>query len=127
MALSDSLSQINLGVQGETQRGLHKPTDWENVIFVDESKYNIFGSDDKQKVWWKSSTAMHVKNGTNRGSGLAMEESENDVGSFQQLLLYADEHYLAGKLPLGDHLGKVLHGVEEYHQRNVRPLRFHAS
>ncbi|GFV78059.1 hypothetical protein TNCV_2131 [Trichonephila clavipes] len=36
-----------------------------------------------------------------------MEESENDVGSLEQLLLYADEHYLAGKLPLGDHLGKV--------------------
>ncbi|GFW37560.1 uncharacterized protein TNCV_861651 [Trichonephila clavipes] len=56
-----------------------------------------------------------------------MEESENDVGSLEQLLLYADEHYLAGKLPLGDHLGKVLHGVKEYHQRNVDPLRFHAS
>ncbi|GFX60181.1 uncharacterized protein TNCV_4533411 [Trichonephila clavipes] len=65
--------------------------------------------------------------GTNRGSGPAMEESENDVGSPEQLLLYADEHYLAGKLPLGDHLGKVPHGVEEYHQRNVGPLRFHAS
>ncbi|GFV85796.1 15-hydroxyprostaglandin dehydrogenase [Trichonephila clavipes] len=64
---------------------------------------------------------------TNLGSGPAMEESENDVGSLEQLLLYADEHYLAGKLPLGDHLGKVLHGVEEYHQRNVGPLRFHAS
>ncbi|GFV21747.1 transposable element Tc3 transposase [Trichonephila clavipes] len=45
----------------------------------------------------------------------------------EQLLLYADEHYLAGKLPLGNHLGKVLHGVKEYHQRNVVPLRFHAS
>ncbi|GFU66955.1 uncharacterized protein TNCV_4296071 [Trichonephila clavipes] len=56
-----------------------------------------------------------------------MEESENDVGCLEQLLLYADEHYLAGKLPLGDHLGKVLHGSEEYHQRNVGPLRFHAS
>ncbi|GFW53562.1 uncharacterized protein TNCV_4814681 [Trichonephila clavipes] len=44
--------------------------------------------------------------GTNRGSGPAMEESENDVGSLEQLFLYADEHYLAGKLPLGDHLGK---------------------
>ncbi|GFV52257.1 uncharacterized protein TNCV_3778291 [Trichonephila clavipes] len=65
--------------------------------------------------------------GTNRGSGLAIEESENDVGSLEQLLLYADEHYLAGKLPLGDHLGKVLHGVEEYHIPNVGPLRFHAS
>ncbi|GFX92021.1 15-hydroxyprostaglandin dehydrogenase [Trichonephila clavipes] len=44
--------------------------------------------------------------GTNRGSGPVMEESENDVGSLEQLLLYANEHYLAGKLPLGDHLGK---------------------
>ncbi|GFS80604.1 uncharacterized protein TNCV_3870271 [Trichonephila clavipes] len=57
--------------------------------------------------------------GTNRGSRLAMEESENDVGSLEQLLLYADEHYLAGKLPLRDHLGKVQHGVEEYHQRRL--------
>ncbi|GFW24971.1 15-hydroxyprostaglandin dehydrogenase [Trichonephila clavipes] len=65
--------------------------------------------------------------GTNWGNGPAMEESENDVGSLEQLLLYVDEHYLAGKLPLGDHLGKVLHGVKEYHQRNVGPLRFHAS
>ncbi|GFX14312.1 uncharacterized protein TNCV_1768061 [Trichonephila clavipes] len=65
--------------------------------------------------------------GTNRGRGLAMEESENDVGSLEQLLLYEDEQYLAGKLPLGDHLGKVLHGVEEYHQSNVGPLRFIAS
>ncbi|GFV70608.1 15-hydroxyprostaglandin dehydrogenase [Trichonephila clavipes] len=60
--------------------------------------------------------------GTNQGSGPVIEESENDVESLEQLLLYADEHYLAGKLPLGDHLGKVLHGVEEYHQRNVDPL-----
>ncbi|GFW49278.1 15-hydroxyprostaglandin dehydrogenase [Trichonephila clavipes] len=48
--------------------------------------------------------------GTNRGSEPAMVESENDVGSLEQLMLYTDEHYLAGKLPLGDHLGKVLHG-----------------
>ncbi|GFW60578.1 uncharacterized protein TNCV_569241 [Trichonephila clavipes] len=56
-----------------------------------------------------------------------MEESEIDVGSLEQLLLYADEHYPAGKLPLGDHLGKVLHGIEEYHQRNVGPLMFYTS
>ncbi|GFV74753.1 uncharacterized protein TNCV_1039911 [Trichonephila clavipes] len=54
--------------------------------------------------------------GTNRWRGPAMKEFENDVGSLEQLLLYADEHYLAGKLPLGDHLGNVLHGVKEYHQ-----------
>ncbi|GFW92689.1 15-hydroxyprostaglandin dehydrogenase [Trichonephila clavipes] len=65
--------------------------------------------------------------GTNRGSGSAIKESQNDVGSLEQPLLYADEYYLAGKLPLGDHLGKVLHGVEEYHPRNVGPLRFYPS
>ncbi|GFV76141.1 uncharacterized protein TNCV_4672301 [Trichonephila clavipes] len=56
-----------------------------------------------------------------------MEESENDLGSLEQLFLYEDEHYLDGKLPLGDHLGNVIHGVEEYHQRNVGPLRFHTT
>ncbi|GFS72277.1 15-hydroxyprostaglandin dehydrogenase [Trichonephila clavipes] len=52
--------------------------------------------------------------GTNRGSRPAMKESENDVRSLEQLLLYVDEHYFAGKLLLGNHLGKVLHGIEEY-------------
>ncbi|GFW62037.1 15-hydroxyprostaglandin dehydrogenase [Trichonephila clavipes] len=52
---------------------------------------------------------------TNRGSGPVMEESENDVESLEQLLLYADEHYLAETWPLGVYLGQVLHGVEEYH------------
>ncbi|GFU37848.1 hypothetical protein TNCV_1063671 [Trichonephila clavipes] len=44
--------------------------------------------------------------GTNPGSLPAMEESENDVESLEKLLLYPDEYYLAGKLPLGDHLEK---------------------
>ncbi|GFU60066.1 uncharacterized protein TNCV_3312861 [Trichonephila clavipes] len=65
--------------------------------------------------------------GTNCRSGPAMEESQNDIGSLEQLFLYADQHYLARKLPLGDHVRKVLHGVKAYHQRNVGPLRFHAS
>ncbi|GFU75539.1 HTH_Tnp_Tc3_2 domain-containing protein [Trichonephila clavipes] len=30
---------------------VRQPTEyWENVVFVDESKYNIFGSDGKQNV-----------------------------------------------------------------------------
>ncbi|GFV10261.1 hypothetical protein TNCV_4889711 [Trichonephila clavipes] len=35
--------------------------------------------------------------GTNRRSGSAMEESENDVGSLEQIFLYADEHCLVEK------------------------------
>ncbi|GFU94749.1 15-hydroxyprostaglandin dehydrogenase [Trichonephila clavipes] len=36
---------------------------------------------------------------TNWGSGPVMEEFENDVGSLEQLLLYSNEHYLAGNCP----------------------------
>ncbi|GFV09846.1 15-hydroxyprostaglandin dehydrogenase [Trichonephila clavipes] len=54
--------------------------------------------------------------GTNRASRPAMEESENDVGRLEQLLLYADEPYLAGKSPLGDHLGKVIASPRPLHQ-----------
>ncbi|GBM08918.1 PiggyBac transposable element-derived protein 4 [Araneus ventricosus] len=53
--------------------------------------------------------------GTSPGSGPAMEESEHDVGSLEQLELYEDDHYLDGKLPLEDHLRNVLRGVEECH------------
>ncbi|GFX94693.1 HTH_Tnp_Tc3_2 domain-containing protein [Trichonephila clavipes] len=42
---------------------VRQPTEyWENVIFVDESKYDNFGLYGKQKVWRKSNTVMHVKN-----------------------------------------------------------------
>ncbi|GFY02144.1 transposable element Tcb1 transposase [Trichonephila clavipes] len=42
---------------------VRQPTEsWENVIFVDESRYNIFGSDGKETVWFKSNTAIHVNN-----------------------------------------------------------------
>ncbi|GFT70640.1 15-hydroxyprostaglandin dehydrogenase [Trichonephila clavipes] len=44
------------------------------------------------------------------GSGLAMEGSEKDVGSLEQLLLYANEHYLAGKLLLEYHLKRIYLG-----------------
>lgn len=37
-------------------------TFWNNVIFTDESKYNLFGNDGKQRVWRKKNTALHQKN-----------------------------------------------------------------
>ncbi|GFV01026.1 hypothetical protein TNCV_4090891, partial [Trichonephila clavipes] len=51
--------------------------------------------------------------GSGLGHGKAMIKS--GVGSFEQLLLYADEHYLEGcwKIALGDHLGRFADGVEE--------------
>lgn len=35
---------------------------WDSVIFTDESKFNIFGSDGRQKVWREPNTAMQLKN-----------------------------------------------------------------
>lgn len=37
---------------------------WENVIFSDESKFNIFGSDGKQLVWRKANTEFEPQNVT---------------------------------------------------------------
>ncbi|GFT96783.1 15-hydroxyprostaglandin dehydrogenase [Trichonephila clavipes] len=90
---------------------MDRPTDATIAAFIESDTMASFVSADPTRAL----------QGTNRGSGPAMEESENDVGSLEQLFLYADEHYLAGKLPLGDHLGTVLHGVKEYHQGNVGP------
>ncbi|CAK9801849.1 Transposable element Tc1 transposase [Anthophora quadrimaculata] len=35
---------------------------WEKSIFVDESKYNVFGSDGKEKIWRKPGTALNKEN-----------------------------------------------------------------
>uniref|UniRef100_T1HBX6 HTH_Tnp_Tc3_2 domain-containing protein n=1 Tax=Rhodnius prolixus TaxID=13249 RepID=T1HBX6_RHOPR len=35
---------------------------WETVIFSDESKFNVCGSDGRQKVWRKRNEAMKMKN-----------------------------------------------------------------
>lgn len=43
----------------------HKDKDnsyWNQVMFTDESKYNIFGCDGKGKVWRKSNEEMKIKN-----------------------------------------------------------------
>lgn len=38
------------------------PEFWKNVIFSDESKFNIFGSDGKKTVWRKPNTSLQIKN-----------------------------------------------------------------
>lgn len=35
---------------------------WDRVIFVDESKYNVFGNDGKERVWRKPNMELHWKN-----------------------------------------------------------------
>lgn len=42
---------------------ISKPTPfWESVIFSDESKFNVSGSDGRQKVWRKKNKALESKN-----------------------------------------------------------------
>ncbi|GBO01040.1 Transposable element Tcb1 transposase [Araneus ventricosus] len=38
------------------------PEFWNSVLFVDESKYNVFGSDGKQMVWRKPNSELEMKN-----------------------------------------------------------------
>ncbi|GFX22421.1 transposable element Tc1 transposase [Trichonephila clavipes] len=35
---------------------------WKKVIFIEESKFNIFGSDGRRTVWRKRNTALDPKN-----------------------------------------------------------------
>lgn len=45
------------------KKHIDKGTDfWKRVLFTDESKYNIFGSDGRSKVWRKPNTALDPKN-----------------------------------------------------------------
>ncbi len=44
-------------------KNMHAPDNfWADVIFTDESKFNIFGSDGNVKVWWKPNTELEWKN-----------------------------------------------------------------
>lgn len=44
-------------------QNVEKPTDfWKSVLFSDESKYNLFGCDGKQKVWRKANEELLPKN-----------------------------------------------------------------
>ncbi|GFR02600.1 uncharacterized protein TNCT_136611 [Trichonephila clavata] len=58
-----------------------------------------------------------------RGSDIG--ESEHDVESPKLFELNTDEHYLAEKLAVEEHLGKAPRDVEECHQRNTGPLKSH--
>ncbi|GFR28097.1 hypothetical protein TNCT_207611 [Trichonephila clavata] len=51
-----------------------------------------------------------------------MEECEHDIKSLE---LHMEWLYLAEKLPLEDHLGKVLEGIDECFHHNTSPLRLH--
>jgi transposase len=48
---------------------------WNRVLFTDESKFNIFGSDGRRKIWRKANTALQSKNiihTTKHGGGSVM-------------------------------------------------------
>lgn len=40
---------------------IENETFWHNVLFTDEANFNIFGSDDKIKVWRKPNTELAKK------------------------------------------------------------------
>ncbi|GFV63697.1 transposable element Tc1 transposase [Trichonephila clavipes] len=52
---------------------------WKKVIFSDESKFNICGSDDRRTVWRKPNTALDPKNlrpTVKHGGGSVMQDND---------------------------------------------------
>ena len=49
---------------------INKPeTYWNNGLFADESKFNIFGSDGRITLWRRKNEELHTKNLVKRGGG----------------------------------------------------------
>ncbi|GFW61058.1 transposable element Tc1 transposase [Trichonephila clavipes] len=59
---------------------LQKDNFWKKVIFSDESKFNIFGSDGRRTVWRKSNTVLDPKNlrpTVKHGGGSVMQDNDS--------------------------------------------------
>ncbi|GBM77839.1 hypothetical protein AVEN_132204-1 [Araneus ventricosus] len=48
------------------------PKFWNSVLFVDESKYNVFGNDGKQMVWRKPNSELENLTPVKHGGGSQM-------------------------------------------------------
>lgn len=58
------LSERNILKRSDyAKKYVNKPIDfWKNVIFSDESKFNLFSSDGRRTVWRKPNSALEIKN-----------------------------------------------------------------
>ncbi|GFX02730.1 transposable element Tcb2 transposase [Trichonephila clavipes] len=66
---------------------------WNEVIFSDESKFNIFGSDGRRMVWRKPNTSHHPKHtirNVKHGGGSVMQDNDPKHTAFvvKEWLLY---------------------------------------
>ncbi|GFV63294.1 uncharacterized protein TNCV_1373911 [Trichonephila clavipes] len=68
---------------------------WKKVIFSEESKFNIFGSDGRRTVWRKPNAAFYPKNlrpTVKHGGGSVMAQNEIVVvPDFHKRILFSDE------------------------------------
>ncbi|GFT66265.1 transposable element Tcb2 transposase [Trichonephila clavipes] len=77
-----------------TKEHILKPQQfWNEVIFSDESKFNIFGSDGRRMVWRKPNTSHHPKHTTptvKHGGGSVMQDNDPKHTAFvvKEWLLY---------------------------------------
>ncbi|GFW22335.1 transposable element Tc1 transposase [Trichonephila clavipes] len=77
-----------------TKEHILKPQQfWNEVIFSDESKFNIFGSDGRRMVWRKPNTSHHPKHTiptVKHGGGLVMQDNDpkNTAFVIKEWLLY---------------------------------------
>ncbi|GFS63836.1 transposable element Tc1 transposase [Trichonephila clavipes] len=77
-----------------TKEHILKPQQfWNEVIFSDKSKFNIFGSDGRRMVWRKPNTSHHPKHTTptvRHGGGTVMQDNDPKHTAFvvKEWLLY---------------------------------------
>ncbi|GFT59606.1 transposable element Tc1 transposase [Trichonephila clavipes] len=77
-----------------TKKHILKPQQfWNEVIFSDESNFNIFGSDGRRMVWRKPNTSHHPKHTTptvKHGGGTVMQDNDPKHTAFvvKEWLLY---------------------------------------
>ncbi|GFX84835.1 transposable element Tc1 transposase [Trichonephila clavipes] len=83
-----------------TKEHILKPQQfWNKVIFSDESKFNIFGSDGRRMVWRKQNTSHHPKHTiptVKHGGGSVMQDNDPKHTAFvvKEWLLYHCQNQL---------------------------------
>ncbi|GFT24305.1 transposable element Tc1 transposase [Trichonephila clavipes] len=104
------------------RRVIHQPQQfWNEVIFSDECKFNIFGSDDRRMVWRKPNTSYHPKHTiptVKHGGGSVMQVNDPTAFVVKEWLLYHCRYQL-NTLPQSPDLN-VIENLWSHLERDVQ-------
>ncbi|GFS98922.1 transposable element Tc1 transposase [Trichonephila clavipes] len=87
---------------------------WKKVIFSDESKFNIFGTDGRRTVWRKQNTALDPKNlrpTVKHGGGSVMfwdfERLDSELSAEESEIMEFEQRYFDLKLKFQDKIDAI--------------------